>query len=55
MSAKGPIQRTRAHLQECKEVATFEGNADSRYVLVVMDYFNKWSEVYPISYIEKSG
>lgn len=58
--AKGPRQRTRGKMHQYNVGAPFEriamdiagpfpiSNAGNKYILVVIDYFSKWPEVYPI-------
>ena len=60
IAAKGPVRRSRGLLQQYNSGAPFEriamdvagtfaiSNAGNRYVLVVMNYFRKWLEVYGI-------
>lgn len=60
ITAKGPVRRSRGRLQQYNVGAPFEriamdvagpfpiSSAGNRYVLVVMDYFSKWPEVYAI-------
>lgn len=59
-SRKGPRTRTRGKLQECISGTPFERvaldilgplpttNHGNKYLLVVMDYFTKWPEAYPL-------
>lgn len=60
MAAKGPKTRSKGRLQQYNTGAPFErvamdvagpfptSNAGNRYVLVVIDYFSKWPEVYAL-------
>ncbi|XP_037813635.1 uncharacterized protein LOC119604837 [Lucilia sericata] len=60
IAAKGPVRKSRGRLQQYNSGAPFEriamdvagpfpvSDAGNRYVLVVMDYFSKWPEVYAI-------
>lgn len=60
MAAKGPTRRSRGQMQQYNSGAPFEriamdvagpfpvSNSGNKYVLVVMDYFSKWPEVYAI-------
>ena len=55
---QGPVKRSRGQMQQYNSGTPFEriamdvagpfpvSNAGNRYVLVVMDYFSKWPEVY---------
>ena len=58
--AKGPTRKSRGYMQQYNSGAPFEriamdvagpfptSDSGNRYVLVVMDYFSKWPEVYAI-------
>lgn len=60
IAAKGPLRRSRGQFQQYNSGAPFErvamdvagpfpvSNTGNRYVLVVIDYFSKWPEVYAI-------
>jgi len=64
LKAKGPNRKTRSAMKKYISGAPFEriamdilgplpvSNRGNKYLLVVMDYFSKWPEVYPISDME---